>query len=337
MNSEEANISARCFINRWQSGAAEFEAFTSGSTGKPKRIMLPRKLMEESARRSIDFFKIDSSSTMHLILSPEYIAGKMCIVRSLLACCTLTVEAPSSAPMSNVDTPNEITLLSAVGAQIPGMYQLLQEGKLPRIRHLLLGGSPLSETLAVKALQLAENVWESYGMTETASHIALRRISIPPGPFTPLENISVSTDSRGCLTIDMPTAGIIVTNDLADILPDGRFYILGRADNVLITGGLKVIPEKVERAIMPLLPDKIGYISSRPHPKWGEEIVLVLEHRELSNPQQLPTKQYTLYSGHSLYEIARELLAPHECPTTIIYVPKIKRTSTDKIIREKQL
>lgn len=337
MNKDNSHIlAAQRFIESWRAGTTEFEARTSGSTGTPKRIMLPRKLMEESAMRSIRHFSLDSDSTIHLMLSPDYIAGKMCIVRAIMSDAEFTMEAPSSAPLRSENTPHTITLLSAVGAQIESMYVRQQEGRLPVIQHLLLGGSPLTEAMRRKAIGLATNVWESYGMTETASHIALRRVTIPSEPFTPLDGIQTSVDDRGCLVIDMPTAGHIVTNDLADILADGRFTILGRADNVIMSGGLKVVPERVENILAPYLSPNPFYISSRPHPKWGEQVILIIETEGCNVPPDAQDPASIAVSGDaSLQEVSRRLLQPHERPVAVYAVPSLQYTSTGKIIRNK--
>lgn len=325
---------SREFIELWQSGVNEIEAYTSGSTGTPKRIMLPRRLMEESAMRSIRHFGLDETSTVHLALSPEYIAGKMCIVRALTAGCKLTFEEPSSYPLTAADTPSVITLLSAVGAQIPAMAHLAQTGNLPHIEHLLLGGAPLTADMRQAAGSLADNVWESYGMTETASHIALRRVSNEPEPFRPLPGITVGSDSRGCLTIDMPTAGLIITNDIVELHDDNRFFILGRADNVLISGGLKVMPETVEQRLSSYLPGQTFYITSQPHPKWGEQIVLIIENPQAAAETCVDSKEYIL-GQESLYELSHRLLKPHERPARVFVTRNIPRTSSGKIIRQK--
>lgn len=299
--------------------------------------MLPRRLLIESARRSISHFGLEASSVIHLILSPEYIAGKMAIVRALEARCTLTWEEPSSRPLSSDNVPDRISLLSAVGSQIAGMSMLINEGKLPDIKHLLLGGAPLTKEMRQMALPLAENVWESYGMTETASHIALRQITsdtdvVPP--FIPLNDIHISTDKRGCLAIDMPTVGQLVTNDLVDIDEStGGFHVLGRADNVIITGGLKVMPEMVEQKLSAYMPEgSVFYITSRPHPKWGEEVVMVLENSCITQINELSPSEFETPGG-TLKTVCQDILPPHSRPKVIIKIPEIQRTATGKIRR----
>lgn len=191
------------------------------------------------------------------------------------------------------------------------------------------------------ALELGKSVWESYGMTETSSHIALRRlmyhnISIPT-PFHTLPKIKVHCNDLGCLVVDMPEAPQIVTNDIATIISKREFLIHGRYDNVLISGGLKVHPETVEHIIGPLFIDMGDfYVTSRPHPKWGEEIVVVVEA-----PDRLPTGvtqaeiAFTDRAGHDMMAWMRDLLQRHEVPHAVIAVRKLERTSNGKIIRKK--
>lgn len=336
MEPYEAEIQG--FIDCWTRDSCDIEAHTSGSTGVPKRVMLPRRLVKESAWRSIRHFGLDKDSVIHLILSPAYIAGKMAIVRALEAGCRLTAEAPSSRPLLAPGTPPHITLLSAVGAQLDGMCELKARGRLPHIRHLLLGGAPLTPAMRSAAATLAEKVWESYGMTETASHIALRRVidTDPYGtsPFIPLDEICTGTDSRGCLVISMPTVGRIVTNDLVEMRADGGFRILGRFDNVIITGGLKVIPEKVEQALAPLFTRNDFYVSSRPHPKWGEELVVVVERPGNTGVEYMDSKRYFI-GDRSLYALCLDSLAPFERPKGVIVLPEFRRTDSGKTIRQK--
>lgn len=323
------------FIALWESGTDRFEAYTSGSTGVPKRIILSRQLMEESALRSIRHFSLAEDSRIHLILSPDYIAGKMCIVRALVSGCHLSFEPPSSHPLASMDQDSEITLLSAVGAQLEGLYDLYTRGSLPHIKHLLLGGAPLNEQMRQKALPLAQTVWESYGMTETASHIALRNITCGETFFTPLDGIRVSLNLQECLSIDMPVVGHLDTNDMADIRPDGKFRILGRIDNVIISGGLKIHPESVEQKLSPFFKNITYFISSKPHHKWGEQVILVVEDCSLAAPCTKTPDEYYLSDNTSLSTVCKRILPAHERPAVIIFTPAIPRTSTGKLIRRR--
>lgn len=301
------------------------EVRTSGSTGAPKLIRLADEFVDASARRTIRFFGLDAGSRLHLCLSTEHIAGIMMERRARLCGAHLTREPATSTPLSafSADSP-EITLLAVVGTQLPFLIKKLEEGTLPRIRHLLVGGSALTGEWRRMAPRLAEHAWESYGMTETASHIALRPI-VPgeeePAPFRVLEGISVSTGADGCLAIDM--AGLpapLRTNDIAEMVAPGEFRILGRADNAIITGGKKVHPEHVEAVLARAGALRAGTyaIASRLHPKWGREVVIAATG---------------IVDLQALKEKAGESLAPWEFPKETAVIPRIPMTPTGKIAR----
>lgn len=324
----------------WCQEAGPLEAHTSGSTGSPKRISLSRELVLASARRSVRHFGLTQDSVIHLMLSPDYIAGKMAVIRALEAGCTLTWEEASSHPLRVANTPERITLLSAVGSQVEGMAELLETGRLPHIVHLLLGGAPLNSEMRHAAVKLADNVWESYGMTETASHIALRRLnSERPDDvlaFAPLPGISVSLDERGCLVVESAETGHLVTNDLVEMTEDGGFRIIGRADNVIITGGLKVIPEKIEERLRHFLSDKEFYLAARPHTKWGNELILIVEVPEGLVERFVECDEF-LCGATPLSQILKNEFKPHERPRQVLLVPQLERTSTGKLKRRKLL
>lgn len=277
--------------------------------------------------RSIKHFGITRESRIHLCLSIDYIAGKMAVIRALEAGCTLTCEPPTSRPLQG-DNGAEITLLSVVGAQVEGLLELQNRGELTPIRHLLVGGAPLSRATAEAALLVAGNVWESYGMTETASHIALRQIirheDVTDKPFALLEGISASLTADSKLKVQLPGFAELITNDIAEFTSPREFRILGRADNVIITGGLKVHPEQVEALLAPIAgPFGDYYLTSEPHPKWGNTLVLVIESAGLS-----PVRQQAILNA------AAEILPPHQRPRRIEIKNKLPRTSSGKIIRK---
>ena len=207
-------------------------------------------------------------------------------------------------------------MLSVVPSQLRDMLARVEE--LPEIGDVLVGGSPLDDELRRRVAKSPLRVWETYGMTETASHIAVRRVTWPVRPFYPLEGIKVSAeDTDHCLVIEIEGWSKFRTNDIMEIYPDGGFTILGRADNVIITGGLKVHPEAVEAILQPLLPFPV-MISSRPDPKWGERVVLIAE-----NPSM---------SGEEILEVCRGRLQRHEVPKEIIF-GVLPRTESGKLKR----
>lgn len=312
------------FIKEWKNEKPYIIANTSGSTGIPKEIRLPKKLVSDSAVRTIDFFGIDSNSTLHLSLSPAYIAGKMVIVRSIIAGAELTFESPSSSPLSNYSSQKKIALLSVVGSQLQGLCNNVLNSQTC-IENLLIGGSPMNNHMQRLALSGNWSAYESYGMTETASHVALRKLSDScDNPFCALSRISFSSDSRNCLIIELPDVGKIITNDCVRLIDNQTFYLDGRIDNVIISGGLKIHPETIEKKISTIVhPYGNFYITSTISKKWGEEVVLIVE-----------TTMTQEYIKKKIIPELRELLQPHEIPRHI-FCSKIKRTETGKIIREK--
>lgn len=296
---------------------------TSGSTGIPKVIELSEALVEASARRTIRFFGLNSGSRLHLCLSTDHIAGIMMEQRAQLCGATLTREVPTSAPCRQMMAADEITLLAVVGTQLAALRDKQQEGTLPRIKHLLVGGSPLLGEWRRIAATLAEHAWESYGMTETASHIALRPVRANediPEPFHLLEGIKVSQTSDGRLIIKMAELEeALVTNDVVEMTGTDSFRVLGRADGVIITGGKKVHPEHVEEVLADFITSPFA-ITSRPDPKWGEEVILVVEDDTLPELEELCN-----FVGSRLQKWER--------PKAIIGMTKIPRTATGKISR----
>lgn len=298
----------------WASDCPTLRCHTSGSTGTPKTIDLPKEQVAASARRTLDFFHLDQSARFHSCLAPDYIGGKMMMVRALLAGGCFTWEKPSNHPLRDA-TRERIDLLCVVPAQMRHILDLRDE--LPEIGTILIGGSSINSSLRAEIATSGLNCWETYGMTETASHVALRPVAEPEALFTPLAGIAISlSDSH--LTIDIPGWQRLVTNDIAEIVSDGRFRIVGRADNVIITGGLKVHPEEVESRLQPYL-DFDFILTSRPDPLWGQRVVMIAENAVLTDQQIL--------------DICHSHAARHEVPKQIIR-SAIPRTESGKPIRK---
>ena len=295
------------------------EARTSGSTGSPKIIRLPQQMVRASAWRTINFFGLTAESHLHSCISPEFIGGKMMVIRALELGCTLTYEPPSNRPVIG-DQP--VDLLAVVPSMMWDLVKRQAEGNLPEIRNIIIGGAPVPPPLRSAIAESGLNSFETYGMTETASHIALRKVSNEDDThFYPLDGIRINTDPRGCLAIEIEgISDRIVTNDIAEISADGGFLILGRADNVIITGGRKVFPEQIERKISHLINGDF-IISSRPSEKWGEELIIIAEY-----DQDLDKS--------TVLEIFKNILAPHERPRDIL-TEKLERTTSGKVIRKK--
>jgi O-succinylbenzoic acid--CoA ligase len=306
---------AKSFIEEWISDESTVTAMTSGSTGVPKPIKLQKSDMKKSAEATCRFFGIDSHSNLVLPLSPGYIAGKMMIVRALVSGAKIHIEPASNHPLKC--DYGVIDLLPVVPSQIEG---LLQSPYLRNVRNLLVGGAPLSTDVSKHLQSLGIKAYASYGMTETCSHVALR--SIDTDVYTALPGISFTTDCRGCLVTNRPayTEPHIVTNDIVQLLSDTTFRWLGRYDNVINSGGIKIIPEVVEKELAQFIPAPF-YIVGRPNEKWGEEVVLYIEDNKHLE------KEY-------IYNEVHCRLNKFSIPKEIIYVSEFHRTDSGKIKRE---
>lgn len=310
---------AEKFLDQWYDSSDYISAYTSGSTGVPKEIRLLKSDMVVSAKATNVFFGITSSSALALPLSISYIAGKMMVVRSLVAGCNLYISKPSIDPLRNLPDNIKYSLLPIVPAQIPGLLSRRNLNQI--VANIIVGGAP---TTPVQDKQLAETgipVYATYGMTETASHVALRRIG-KEDFYNALPGIEFDIDDRSCLVIESALSSYrkITTNDCVSLISPTRFRWLGRVDNVINTGGIKVFPETIEKKLSPILGDRTYYISSRPSEKWGNEIILYVEGGNLDKERFLVN--------------ASEILDKKFLPKEIICVEAFDRTDSGKIIRK---
>lgn len=296
----------------WESSGLWLRCHTSGSTGAPKEIMLPKEQVRASARRTLHFFRLDAGSRFHSCLSPDYIGGKMMLIRAMESGGRFTWEKPSNRPLLAGD--GAIDLLCVVPSQMEHILDSI--GSLPVIGDILIGGSPIPSALRERIAASPLRCWETYGMTETASHVAIRRVADDDVPFTPLPGIKV-TANEGCLAIDIAGWKRFETNDIVEMTPDGGFSVLGRKDNVIITGGLKVHPEDVERRLHPFLGSEI-MVTGQEDAKWGSKVVLIVESCTLTD--------------EDILKICRRELHKHEVPKEISRRP-IPRTPNGKLKR----
>ena len=240
------------FLAHWNDASPCMEVKTSGSTGVPKRIYIEKVRMRASARMTCDFLNLHQGDTALLCMPLDFIAGKMMVVRALERGLELLSVEPNSHPLSSanmaaIGNPPSIDFAAMVPLQVWNTLQVPEEREaLCRIRHLIIGGGAISQALEQELRKLPINVWSSYGMTETLSHIALRCIS--DDYYTPLPGITLCQDQDSCLVIDAPhlCSETLYTNDIARFACDNRFQIIGRRDNTVCSGGIKIQIEEVE-------------------------------------------------------------------------------------------
>lgn len=278
------------FLSEWQNDSPYVHVQTSGSTGTPKPMLVEKRRMLASARITCDFLHLQPGDTALLCMSLDYIAGKMMVVRSLERGLKLITVPPSGHPLSTLNYPlstihSPLSFAAMVPLQVYNSLQVPEEReRLMQIRHLIIGGGAIDDEMAAQLKSFPHAVWSTYGMTETLSHIALRRLSGPEASewYTPFPSVKVSLSDEGCLVIDAPEvcSERLITNDIADLSlgpgPSDRFRILGRKDNVICSGGIKIQAEELERQLRPHL--RVPYlISKRPDAKFGEVVVLLTE------------------------------------------------------------
>ncbi len=318
------------FLLDWVSDREDIQMKTSGSTGAPRVIHMPKKTMVHSALATGEYLGLEEGTRALLCLPARSIAGKMMLVRALVLGWKLHLEAPDSDPLQGLLQPVDFA------AMVP--MQLEAALKNPeKIATILVGGAPLSRALLARIPEDGISVYESYGMTETASHIALRKICrVPEGkapesilpPFHVLPGVEISKDDRGCLIITasyLPEKSL-ATNDLVVLESDETFRWLGRADHVVNSGGVKLIPEQLEEKLSGLIRLPF-FLTGMPDETLGEKLVLVVEGGSDDSLLQKIKES----SGMDRYEVPREI----HFLKTFAYTPtgKINRPETLKIFQ----
>jgi O-succinylbenzoic acid--CoA ligase len=296
---------------------------TSGTTADPREHQLHRKKMVSSARRTLDYFNLQPGDRALLCLPIRYIAGKMMVVRALVGGLDLVMTEPSGRPLKNLTGP--FTFAAMVPLQV---HESLSHGdSLSIIRTLVIGGGELHPAVKEKLTHMnSPAIYESFAMTETYTHFALRRINgtLPDIPFRLLDGIRVSQDERGCLEVEVDdiTAGKVTTNDLVEIAPSGRdFQWLGRIDHVISSGGIKIIPELLEQQIRQWLGHDC-LILPEADEKLGEKLVLVVEYGASEPPVDMWKE--LLQSKLSGYEVPKRIVTIGEIPRNQSFKPDRK-------------
>jgi O-succinylbenzoic acid--CoA ligase len=354
------------FLEEWNNPSPNVHVQTSGSTGTPKPMLVEKSRMLASARITNDFLGLHPGDTALLCMSLDYIAGKMMVVRAIERELRLVCIEPSGHPLRIGDWPKRPVAIRLSGGACPQcealndqtslsfaamvplqVYNSLQvpseRERLMQIRHLIIGGGAIDDALADELKFFPNAVWSTYGMTETLSHIALRRLSGPEASlwYTPFPSVTVSLSDESTLIIDAPEVcpKTLITNDVAELAlgtgpnadvcdsaegpvpsatpdqPGVRFRILGRRDNIICSGGLKIQAEELERQLRPHL--RAPYlISKRPDSKFGEIVVLLTEG-----------------STDDARVVCERILPRFHYPRAYIHVSRIPLTATGKPAR----
>lgn len=312
------------FLKEWYALADFVEVKTSGSTGTPKIIRLKKEFVAESAQRTLQFFQLKKDERILHCLPLKYIAGKLLAIRAILGELDLILVEPTT----------EFSFLKnekfCFAAMVPNQVAKILNTKanpgelLENIEQLLIGGSAIPASLERDLQKVSTACYSSYGMTETATHIALRKINgvDSDGWYHCLENINVGLSAENCLKIFMPGLAEqpLQTTDLVELKDEKTFRILGRSDNVIISGGIKFSPEQIEKKMEPFLAEPF-LISSLPHESLGEQLVLVVEGKESEVVR------------NQIKKICLQYLKKFEQPRQIVFVSEIPRNENGKFNR----
>ena len=306
------------FVEFYLSSEANLIQRTSGSTGKPKEISLTKEVLNASAHATINFFQLKQRSSALLCIPAEYIGGKMMVVRAALGNWKLT----SIEPKIQLQIPEGAYDFAAM---IPAQVQYLLEEDLPallRIKNLIIGGAAVSKELENNIYKANITAYSTYGMTETASHVALKKLDNFSN-FKALNGIEFQVDSENCLLISgerIPNSPI-KTNDVVELISNSEFKWKGRIDNVINSGGVKILVEELEAEIALFLKCPF-YIKKSPHPKFGETPVLVVESKLFNEKEK-----------SDLLALLKSKLSAHHTPSQIISKSEFKYTESGKILR----
>jgi O-succinylbenzoic acid--CoA ligase len=322
------------FCKDWLAGKEFITFYTSGSTGTPKEIKASRLQLKASAHLTISTLGLAKGQTSLVCLDTRYIAGTMMLIRSLEADMNMIVVPPTSNPLKSIHSTIDFTAL--VPLQVETILQTGQQGDLEKIRKIIIGGASLNIKTEKIISNFKNDIYTTYGMTETFSHIALRKLTGADKHdyFQTLGDTHVTLDSRECLVIHAPhlSKEALVTNDLAELIDEKKFKWIGRIDDVINTGGVKVIPEKVESIIAGIFNqlnlNNRFFITGIPDSILGQGIALIIE----GNPFEKGIQE-------SLVHNVREKLSRFDVPRSIHFIKKFIETDTHKInkLRTKSL
>ncbi|KAF2517099.1 AMP-binding protein [Flavobacterium foetidum] len=300
------------FFLDWFDEKEYIEMTTSGTTGLPKLVRLEKKAMIYSALATGDFFGLEPGNKALLCLPTQFIAGKMMLVRSLILGLELDVVSPSLHPLEF--NKKMYDFVAMVPLQVQNSID-----QLDAVRKLIIGGAKLDSALEERLLPLKTEIYETYGMTETITHIAAKRLG--DAVFSILPNVKISQDDRQCLVINVATISDepIVTNDLVELKNDHQFVFLGRIDNVINSGGVKLIPEQIEAKLTGKIANRF-FVTGLPDTTLGEKLVLVIEGEK----QDFPADFF-------------DVLGKYEKPKEIVFVSKFKENENGKLLRKPTL
>ena len=311
------------FILDWISSNKSISVNTSGSTGKPRQIKIEKEKMIQSALLTGDFLNLKKDDKALLCLPVDFIAGKMMVVRAFVLGLNLFTVDPSGNPLKNTETNFDFAAFTPMQ-----VFNVLKENngfqKLNLIKNIVIGGGDISQSLSEKIRNLKNNTFHTYGMTETITHVALKKLNGNDKYkyFKALKGIRFELDKRSCLVIKAKhlSSEKIITNDVVELINEGEFEFIGRYDNIINSGGIKIYPEKIEQSLKPVIKQRFIIIGI-PDEKLGQKVVLIIEGNELKH---FNVKEICNKAGITKYEKPKE----------VFFIEKFSETENGKIKRE---
>jgi O-succinylbenzoic acid--CoA ligase len=302
------------FLLDWLSDSLTVQVYTSGSTGTPGLHLIKKQQMIQSALATAAFFGLQPGNTALLCLPAKYIGGKMMLVRAMVLGLSLDYVKPSATPLKKKAASYDFC------AMVPKQFLGSLED-ITKVKRLIIGGAPLGKKGVEAAQPLGTEVFETFGMTETISHFAMRRINPPEPVFRTLTGIKVGLDERGCLIVYAPAlaATPLHTNDMARLVSDTAFEWLGRYDNIINSGGIKLVPEQIEFKLQDVINTRF-FVAGLPDDILGEQLVLVVEG--------VPDTAVLLPVLRNL-----KALTAYEIPKKVVSAPVFETTGSGKINR----
>jgi O-succinylbenzoic acid--CoA ligase len=300
------------FLIDWFDNRSYIEINTSGTTGAPKLIRIEKEAMVSSALATGDFFELSPGNKILHCLPIDYVAGKMMFVRAFILGLDMDFVEPNSNPLQYNDAKYDFAAMVPLQAKN-------SIDKLKNIKKIIVGGVKIHKSLEDKLIKLPNKIYETYGMTETITHIAAKRVG--EKAFTTLPNVTVSVDDNNGLIVHAPAinANPIVTNDIVELVSDTQFIWVGRLDNIINSGGIKLVPEKIEAKLSSQIPRRY-FVAGKPDTVLGEKVVLYVEG------EPMPIEE-------SVFDV----LDKYEKPKEILFVPAFEVTATGKIIRKESI
>lgn len=310
----------------WLTGRGSFAFKTSGSTGIPKEIVFSRNQILSSIARTTTALKLTAKDHFLCCLSMQTVGGAMMLLRALELNAEITILGPSSEPLDQINLLHPFTCASFVPLQLHSLADYPDRlEKLNRLNVILVGGAAINKQLNYALIKLKTQVFQTYGMTETLSHVALRRVG-KEDVFHVLPGIETKTDENQCLCVkaDVTNNQWIATHDVVQFADKNSFVLLGRADQVINTGGVKVFPDRVETVLGPIIKEKNFFVAGIPNEKLGEQVTLFIE-----GSSSIELKKLKEAVGKSLGE--------YEIPRQITLVKSFMKTPSGKVDRLKTI